>query len=136
MLFLLTLLAGQLPVQSGRGHVVGLFHFEKHRRRGTVLHGPERTGWPVSIRTVTLLTPLLGSVCVDLRSTSQSPFLGVGLDMSLLKLSLLLLGLRTSPVWVVPQLVLLQAHLCGKHGLAVGTAVTQLLSYGGLQTQI
>lgn len=74
------------------------------------------------------------SVGENLSSKSQSPFLGVGLAGSLLKLSGLLL--HTSPVWVVPQLVLLQAHLCGKHCLTVGTAMTQLLSYGGLiQTQ-
>lgn len=33
---------------------------------------------------------------------------------------------------MAPLLVLLQAHLCGERRLAVGTAVTQLLSYGGL----
>lgn len=80
-----------------------------------------------------LPTPLCGSVWVGiLGSKSQSPFLGVGLDRGLLKLRLLVLGLHTNPVWVVPQLVLLQAHFCGKHCLAVGTAVTQLLGYGGL----
>lgn len=86
--------------------------------------------WAVSI--MMLLTPL----CGNLSSKSQSPFLGVELDGGLLKLRLLVLGLHANPVWVVPQLVLLQAHLCGKHCLTVGTAVTQLLSYGGLtQTQ-
>ncbi len=69
-------------------------------------------------------------------SKSKSPFLGVELDRGLLKLGLLVLGLHTKSVWVVPQLVLLQAHFCGKHRLTVGTAMTQLLSYGGLiQTQ-
>lgn len=69
--------------------------------------------------------------------SSKSPFLGVGLDdRGLLKLRLLVLGLHANPVWVVPQLVLLQANLCGKHCLTVGTAMTQLLGYGGLvQTQ-
>lgn len=98
VLFPLALLVGQLPVLRGRGHFVGLFHFEEHRRGGTVLHGP---------------------------------FLGVGLDRGLLKLRLLVLGLHANPVWVVPQLVLLQANLCGKHCLTVGTAMTQLLGYGG-----
>lgn len=86
--------------------------------------------WAVSI--MTLLTPL----CGNLSSKSQSPFLGVELDRRLLKLRLLVLGLHTNSVRVVPQFVLLQAHLCGKHCLAVGTAVTQLFGYGGLtQTQ-
>lgn len=62
----------------------------------------------------------------------MSPFLGVGLDGGLLKLRLLVLGLHAGPVRVVPQLVLLQAHLGGKHRLTVGTAMTQLLGYGGL----
>lgn len=43
VLFPLALLVGQLPVLRGRGHLVGLFHFEEHRRGGTVLHGPEFT---------------------------------------------------------------------------------------------
>lgn len=68
----------------------------------------------------------------NLSSKSQSPFLGGGLDRGLLKFRPLVLGLHTNPVWVVPQLVLLQAHLCGKHCLTVRTAVTQLLGYGGL----
>lgn len=63
---------------------------------------------------------------------SQSPFLGVGLDVGLLELGLRVFGLHVRPLWVVPQLVLLQAHLRGKHRLAVGTAMTQLLGYGGL----
>lgn len=66
----------------------------------------------------------------------ESPFLGIEFDRGLLKLSLPVLGLHANPFWVVPQLVLLQAHLCGKHCLTVGAAVTQLLGYGGLiQTQ-
>lgn len=43
MLFPLILLVGQFPVLRGHRHLVGLFHFEEHRRRGTVLHGPEFT---------------------------------------------------------------------------------------------
>lgn len=33
-------LVGQLPVLRGRRHLVGLFHFEEHRRGRVVLHGP------------------------------------------------------------------------------------------------
>ena len=33
---------GQLAVVRGRGGLVGLFHFEEHRGRGAVLHGPGR----------------------------------------------------------------------------------------------
>lgn len=36
----LVLLVGQLPVLRGRRHLVGLFHFEEHRRGRAVLHGP------------------------------------------------------------------------------------------------
>lgn len=69
-----------------------------------------------------------GNLCFK----SQSPFLGVELDGVLLKLRLLVLGLHANSVRVVPQLVLLQAHLCGKRCLTVGTTVTQLLGYSGL----
>lgn len=116
---------------------MGLFYFEEQWRGGTVLHGPKSTQRRKTIlgsqhyKTMTWL-----SAGGNLSCKSQSPFLGVELDRGLLKLCLLVLGLHISPFWVVPQLVLLQAHLCGEHGLAVGAAVTQLLSYGGLmQTQ-
>lgn len=119
---------------------MGLFHFEEHWRGGTVLHGPEFTD-----RGRTVLgsqhydvtnTIVWVSVGGNLSSKSQSPFLGDGLDRSLLKFRLLLLGFGSNPVGVVPQLVLLQAHFCGEHCLTVGTAMTQLLGYGGLiQTQ-
>lgn len=52
--------------------------------------------------------------------------------MGLLKFSLLISGLHIDPVCVIPKLVLLQAHLCGKYCLTVWAAVTQLLSYCGL----
>ena len=140
VLFPLTLLVGQLSVLRGRRHLVGLFHFEEHRRGGTVLHGPEFTD---PARTVLgsqhydiTNTIMWVSVGGNLSSKFQSPFLGVGLDRGLLKLSLLVLGLHTNSVWVVPELVLLQTHLCGKCCLTVGTAMTQLLGYSGLiQTQ-
>ena len=56
-----------------------------------------------------------------------SPFLGVGLDGGLVELGVLVFGLQADPVGMVPQLMLLQAHLGGKHRLAVRTAMTQLL---------
>lgn len=140
VLFPLALLVGQLSVLRGRGHLMGLFYFEEHWRGGTVLHGPEFTD-----RVRTSLdsqhydianTIMWVSVSGNLSSKFQSPFLGVGLDRGLLKLRLIVLGLHTNPVWVIPELVLLQAHLCGKRCLTVGTAMTQLLGYGGLiQTQ-
>lgn len=85
---------------------------------------------------VTLLTSLTRvSVGGNSSSESQSPFLGVELERGLLmKLGLVVLGLHADPVRVVPQLVLLQTHLGGKHGLAVGAAVTQLLGDSGLMT--
>lgn len=141
VLFPLTPLVGQLPILRGRGHLVGLFHFEEHRRGRTVLHGPEitergRTIFRGSQHYDVTNALMWLSVGGNLSSKSQSPFLGVELDGALLKLRLLVLGLHTDPIWVVPELVLLQAHLCGKHCLAVGAAVTQLFSYGGLkQTQ-
>lgn len=84
VLFPLTFLVGQLPVQSRRGHLMGLFHFEKHWRGGTVLHGPEftdrgRTVWAVSI--MTLLTPLCGSVWVGIWALNPS-HLFLGLDLT------------------------------------------------------
>lgn len=137
VLFPLTLLVGQFPVLRGHGHLVGLFYFEEQWRGGAVLHGPKSTQRRKTIlgsqhcKTMTWLRAGGNFSC-----KSQSPFLGVELDRGLLKLCLLVLGLHTNPFWVVPQLVLLQAPLCGEHCLAVGAAVTQLLSYGGLmQTQ-
>lgn len=136
VLFPLTLLVGQLPVQSRCRCLVGFFHFEEHRRGGTVLHGPEFTD-----RKRTVLgsqhyevtnTIMLLRVGGKVNSKSQSPFLGAGLDGCLLKFRLLVLRLHTNSVWVVPQLVLLQAHLCCKHCFTVGTAMTQLLCYSGL----
>lgn len=52
-------------------------------------------------------TIILVSAGEDVSSKSQSPFLGVGLNRSLLKFGLLILGLHSNPVGVVPQLVLL-----------------------------
>lgn len=90
---------------------MSLFHFEEHRRRGTILHGSEFTGRKRTVlagqckyvtHTITWLRE--GD---NLSSKSRSPFLGVELDGGVVELRLLVLGLHTDPVWVVPQLMLL-----------------------------
>lgn len=134
VLFPFTFLVGQLPILRGHGHLVGLFYFEEHRRVGTVLHGPRFTkrGWTIfSSQHYDVTKTACGLLWVG-NCKSQSPFLGVELDRGLLKLSLPVFGFHTNPVRVVPQLVLLQAYLCGEHCFTVGAAVTQLFSYGGL----
>lgn len=87
MLFPLILLVGQLPILRGHRHLMGLFHFEEHRRGGTVLHGPEFTERGRAFlgsqhedvtKSIMWLT-VWGGSC-----KSQSPFLGVELDWGLL----------------------------------------------------
>lgn len=130
VLFPLTPLVGQLSILRGNGHLVGLFYLEEDWRGRTVLHGPEFTE---STRTILISQPYDYNKSVTVCGFEpQSPFLCVELDWVLLKLGLLISGLHTDPVWVVPKLVLLQANLCCKHRLAVWTAVTQLLTYCGL----
>lgn len=130
VLFPLTPLVGQLSILRGNGHLMGLFYLEEHWRWGTVLHGPEFTG---SMRTILISQQHKYNKCVTVCGFElQSPFLCVELDQVLLKFSLLISRLYTDPVWVVPQLVLLQANLCCKHCFAVRAAVTQLLTYCGL----
>lgn len=111
VLFPLAPLMGQLPILRGRGRLMGLFHFEEHRRGWAVLHGPEFTDRGRTVQesqcydfTNTIMRVSVGG---NLSSKSQSPFLGVGLYRGLLKFGLLILGLHSDPVGVVPQLVLL-----------------------------
>lgn len=130
VLFSLNPVVGQLSVLRRNGHLVRLFHLEEHRRGRTVLHGPKFTE---SMRTILISQQHNENKRYMLCGFDQhSPFFCVEFDWVLLKLCFLISGLHTGPVWVVPQFMLLQTHLCCKHCLAVRAAVTQLLTYCGL----